>query len=130
MNRFACDRFNPTMISRPTTRPSVEDLLKDCDELGLVDELRTALALPPESEAATTLRAVRDLIYELACTRNRDLAVDALIHATGIAEFGRTSLRSYAKKHGITAEGFRIQVNAMQSRLHLPPRPAQKSDAN
>ncbi|MBI5769527.1 MAG: hypothetical protein HZA93_17260 [Verrucomicrobia bacterium] len=108
----------------------MEDLLKDCDELGLVDELRTALALPPESEAATTLRAVRDLIYELACTRNRDLAVDALIHATGIAEFGRTSLRSYAKKHGITAEGFRLQVNAMQSRLHLPPRPAQKSDAN
>jgi len=108
----------------------VKDLLKDCDELGLVDELRTALALPRESEAATTLLAVRDLIYELACTRNRDLAVDALIHATGIAEFGRTSLRSYAKKHGITAEGFRLQVNAMQSRLHLPPRAAQQHDAN
>jgi hypothetical protein len=130
MNRFECDRLNPPRISRPASRPSVEDLLKDCDELGLVDELRTALALPRESEAATTLLAVRDLIYELACTRNRDLAVDALIHATGIAEFGRTSLRSYAKKHGITAEGFRLQVNAMQSRLHLPPRAAQQHDAN
>ena len=130
MNRFACDRLNRVTTFQPSTRPSVEDILKDCDELGLLDEVRTALSLHPESESATTLRAVRDLIYELACTRNRDLAVDALIHATGIAEFGRTSLRSYAKKHGITAEGFRLQVNAMQSRLHLPPRAAQQSDAN
>ena len=130
MNRVPYDWRNPGGILRPALRPSAKDLLKDCEELGLLDELRTALARHPESESTTTLRAIRDLVYELACTRNRDLAVDALIHATGIAEFGRTNLRSYAKKHGITAEGFRLQVNAMQSRLHLPPRPAQKSDAN
>lgn len=130
MNPFASDRLSPNRISRPATRPSVEDMLKDCGELGLLEELRAALSLHPESESAVSLRAVRDLIYELACTENRDLAVDALIHATGISEFGRTSLRSYAKKHGITAEGFRVKVNAMQSRLHLPPRVSQKFDAN
>jgi len=87
-----------------------------------------ARKLPRPDEAA--VRAVRDLVYELAGEKNRDLAVDVLIYATGVAEFDVTSLRGYAARHGLTAEGFRKQVLAMQRRLGLPPRPMQQSDAN
>lgn len=108
---------------------SVRDLLRDCEQQGLLDELQRALGIVPRPEEAA-VRAVRDLIYELAGARNRDLAVDVLIYATGVAEFEVTSLRGYAARHGLTAEGFRKQVLAMQRRLGLPPRPMQQSDAN
>jgi hypothetical protein len=95
-----------------------------------MDELRGALAGGQENEQGTALRAVRDLVYELAGARDRDLAVDVLIYATGIAEFDLTSLRDYARKHGLSPEGFRQHVLKMQRRLGLPPRPMQQSDAN
>jgi hypothetical protein len=95
-----------------------------------MDELRGALADGQENEQGTALRAVRDLVYELAGARDRDLAVDVLIYATGIAEFDLTSLRDYARKHGLSPEGFRQHVLKMQRRLGLPPRPMQQSDAN
>jgi hypothetical protein len=88
------------------------------------------LADGQENEQGTALRAVRDLVYELAGARDRDLAVDVLIYATGIAEFDLTSLRDYARKHGLSPEGFRQHVLKMQRRLGLPPRPMQQSDAN
>jgi hypothetical protein len=47
-----------------------------------------------------------------------------------VAEFEVTSLRGHAARHGLTAEGFRKQVVAMQRRLGLPPRAMQQSDAN
>ena len=103
---------------------SVRDVLHDCEQEGLVDELRQALGMEPRHDA-TAVRAVRVLVYELAGTRNRDLAVDVLIYATGVAEFDITSLRGFAARHGLTAEGFRKQVLAMQRRLGLPPRPMQ-----
>lgn len=108
---------------------SVRDVLRDCEQQGLVDELRQALGIEPRSDQAA-VRAVRDLVYELAGAKNRDLAVDVLIYATGVAEFDVTSLRGYATRHGLTAEGFRKQVLAMQRRLGLPPRPMQQSDAS
>jgi len=95
-----------------------------------MDELRGALAGGQETEQGTALRAVRDLVYELAGARDRDLAVDVLIYATGIAEFDLTSLRDYARKHGLSPEGFRQHVLKMQRRLGLPPLPMQQSDAN
>jgi hypothetical protein len=107
----------------------VSDVVRDCEQQGLVDELRQALGIEPRSDQAA-VRAIRDLVYELAGARNRDLAVDVLIYATGVAEFDVTSLRGYAARHGLTAEGFRKQVLAMQRRLGLPPRPMQQSDAN
>jgi hypothetical protein len=123
--------------SGPTTPPTwkgggdtVADVLRECAEAGLMDELRGALAGGQENEQGTALRAVRDLVYELAGTRDRDLAVDVLIYATGVAEFDLTSLRDYARKHGLTPEGFRQHVLKMQRRLGLPPRPMQQSDAN
>ena len=108
---------------------SVRDVLHDCEQEGLVDELRQALGMEPRHDA-TAVRAVRDLVYELAGSPNRDLAIDVLIYATGVAEFDVTGLRGYAARHGLTAEGFRKQVLAMQRQLGLPPRPMQQFDAN
>ena len=105
------------------------DIVKDCEQQGLVDELRQALGLEARPDQ-TAIRLVRDLVYELAGARNRDLAVDVLIYATGVAEFDVTSLRGYAARHGLTPEGFRQQVLAIQRRLGLPPRPMQHCDAN
>jgi len=117
-------------IARHFGTDSVGDLLKDCARTGLLDELREALGVGIETDQRAALRAVRDLVYELAGTKNRDLAVDVLIHATGIAEFDRSTLRDYACKHGLSHEGFRKQVLTMQQRLNLFPRPMPNPDVN
>jgi hypothetical protein len=129
-------RFEPTFSlsgAHPAARSSVgenvHDVLADCAEQGLIEELRHALGMESQGDD-TSVRAVRDLVYELAGARNRDLAVDVLIYATGVAEFDVASLRGYARRHGLTAEGFRQQVLAVQRRLGLPPRPMQYADAN
>jgi hypothetical protein len=109
---------------------SVSDVLKDCAQMGLIEELRVALGIERSNEKKTSLQVVRDLVYELAGARDRDLAVDVLIYASGVAEFDLTSLRDYARKHGITPEGFRQLVLKMQRRLGLPRRPMQHPDAN
>ena len=98
--------------------------------MGLLDELCSTLGMEAKPDQRATLRAVRDLVYELAGAKNRDLAVDVLIHATGIAEFDRLTLRDYARRHGLSHEGFRKQVLAMRQRLNLPPRQVLESDAN
>jgi hypothetical protein len=106
-------------------------LIQDCTENGLIDELRAVAGGRNRTMTQeSTLRAVRDLVYELAGSQNRDLAVDVLIYATGVAEFDLTSLRDYAGKHGLTPEGFRQHVLKLQRRLGLPPRAMQQSDAN
>jgi len=107
----------------------VQEVLRDCEQQGLVDELRQVLGLAANPDAGA-LRAVRDLVYELAGATDRELAVDALIYATGVAEFDLLSLRDYARKHGLSPEGFRQHVLALQHRLGLPPRPMQRPDAN
>ena len=109
---------------------TVAEVIRDCTENGLIDELRAALAVESDDAQGSTLRAVRDLVYELAGAQNRDLAVDVLIYATGVAEFDLTSLRDYARKHGLTPEGFRQHVLKLQRRLGLPPRAMQQSDEN
>ena len=124
MNRLDREQTPWTNALAPTGRlgvpDSVADLLKDCARMGLLDELRSTLGLEVKPDQRAALRAVRDLVYELAGARNRDLAVDVLIHATGIAEFDQLSLRDYARKHGLSHEGFRKQVLAMRQRLNLP----------
>ena len=127
-------RLTSAHIKRPgavasAARLAVGDVLKDCAETGLLDDLRAALDAEFPSDGAA-IRAVRDLVYELAGARNRDLAVDVLIHATGVAEFDCLSLRDYARKHGLTPEGFRQHVLAMQRRVNLPCRAMQRHDAN
>ena len=114
--------------SRDGAGDSVRDFLRDCEQQGLLDELRQALGVVTNNDDCA-VRAVRDLVYELAGAKDRDLAVDALIYATGVAEFDLLSLRDYASKHGLSPEGFRQHVLATQHRLGLPPRPMQYSDA-
>lgn len=134
MNRLEREQTPWTGPVAPSSRfsgtDSVADLLKDCAQMGLLDELRATLGLEAKPDQRAALRAVRDLVYELAGARNRDLAVDVLIHATGLAEFGQSSLREYARKHGLSHEGFRKHVLAMQRRLNLPGQPMQATDAN
>ena len=134
MNRLDRERTPWTVAEAPEARcfgaDSVADLLKDCARMGLLDELCATLGLEAKPDQRAVLRAVRDLVYELAGARNRDLAVDVLIHATGIAEFDQLSLRDYARKHGLSHEGFRKQVLAMRQRLNLPRQPMQAIDAN
>ena len=108
----------------------VSDVLRDFAALGLTDDLRAALNADAPGDSRAALRAVRDLVYELAGSGNRELAVDVLIHATGLGEFDCLSLRDYARKHGMTAEGFRQHVHSMQHRLNLPRRAMQHADAN
>lgn len=112
------------------TNGIVADALAECAEAGLLEELRAALNPGRDCPHGDALQAVRDLVYELAGSSNRDLAVDVLIYATGVAEFDLTSLREYARKHGLTPEGFRQHVLKMQRRLGLAPRPMQRADAS
>ena len=134
MNRLEREQTPWTGAVAPAARlsgtDSVADLLKDCAQMGLMDELRAKLGLDAKSDQQAALQAVRDLVYELAGAKNRDLAVDVLVHATGVAEFDHLSLRDYARKHGLSHEGFRKQVLSMQRRLNLPRRPMPYSDAN
>ena len=134
MNRIEREQTPWTGAVAPGSRllgtDSVADLLRDCAQMGLLDELRETLAGHGETDRRDTLQVVRDMVYELAGTKNRDLAVDVLIHATGVAEFDHLGLRDYARKHGLSHEGFRKQVLAMQRRLNLPRRPMPYSDAN
>ncbi len=127
MNRLAPDPFARLGTAPPPARFTVADVVRDCVEFGLMDELRSALGVEAAIGDADTIRVVRDLVYELAGAKNRDLAVDVLVHATGLAEFECRSLRDYARKHGMTAEGFRRHVAAMRRRLNLPGR---AGDAN
>ena len=108
----------------------VAEALAECAEAGLLEDLRAALDPARDCSKGDALQAVRDLVYELAGASNRDLAVDVLIYATGVAEFDLTSLRDYACKHGLTPEGFRQHVLKMQRRLGLAPRPMQHADAS
>jgi len=113
-----------------TSNAVVADALAECADAGMLEELRAALNPAQHCSQGDALHAVRDLVYELAGARDRDLAVDVLIYATGVAEFDLTSLRDYARKHGLTPEGFRQHVLKMQRRLGLRPRPMQHADAN
>ena len=130
MIRVNSRRFDRIGTEPPPARIEVSDLLRDTAALGLTEDLRAALNAGAPGDSRVALRAVRDLVYELAGAGNRELAVDVLIHATGLAEFDCLSLRDYACKHGITAEGFRQHVHAMQRRLNLPRRSMQHADAN
>ena len=116
--------------SRYLGADNVADLLRDCAQMGLIEELRAKLGLEPRPDQQAALQAVRDLVYELAGAKDRDLAVDVLVHATGVAEFDHVTLRAYARRHGLSHEGFRKQVLAMQRRLNLPRRAIPVSDAN
>jgi hypothetical protein len=99
---------------------SAEDILRDAMRWGLVDDLRKLLREENvDPEAASKPKIIRDVGYELAGAKNRDFAVDLFVHITGIAEYGPSSLRDYARKHGCSHEWFRKEAEAMRRRLRL-----------
>jgi hypothetical protein len=99
---------------------SAEDILRDASRWGLLEDLKRLLGgQGVDSEAGRNPGIIRDIGFELAGAKNRDFAVDLFIHATGIAEFGPTSLRAYARKHGCSHEWFRKEAEAMKRRLGL-----------
>jgi len=108
---------------------SAEDLIRDAEKWGLLDELRRLLGVGQGESGADKLRIARDIAYEFAGEKNRDLAVDLFIHVTGIAEFGPASLRDYGRRHGCTHEWFRRKAEAMRKRLDLPFLPSQRDEA-
>lgn len=99
---------------------TVEDIIRDAAEWGLLEELREKLSESESDECQSAQRMARDIAFELAGASNRALAVDVLLHATGIAEFAATSYRAYAANHGVSHEWFRQQVIATCRRLNLP----------
>ncbi|MBI2512511.1 MAG: hypothetical protein HYV96_11060 [Opitutae bacterium] len=100
---------------------TAEEIIRDAARWGILERLRELLcgnAPPSERES---LRVAKDIAYELAGAKDRSRAVDVFIHATGIAEYEIGSLRDYASRHGVSHEWFRQEVEAMRTRLNLPP---------
>ena len=108
---------------------TAEDIIRDAARWGLLDQLRGLVGLSNQDSEGDKLRIARDIAYEFAGEKNRDLAVDLFIHVTGIAEFGPASLRDYGRKHGCTHEWFRRKAEAMRKRLDLPLLPSQRDEA-
>jgi len=108
---------------------SAADMLRDAAKFGLLDDLRKLLGVENRDSGADKLRIARDIAYEFAGEKDRDFAVDVFIHVTGIAEFGRASLRDYGCKHGCTYEWFRRKAEEMRKRLDLPLLPSQRDEA-
>jgi curved DNA-binding protein CbpA len=134
-------RVNHTTTESPDCGPSgavepdfsgfdtAEDILRDAAKFGLVDQLRKLLGMEKGNSGADKLRIARDIAYEFAGEKDRDMAVDLFIHVTGIAEFGSASLRDYGRKHGCTHEWFRRKAEEMRKRLDLPLLPSQRDEA-
>jgi len=99
---------------------SAEDIVLDAQRWGILDDLRRILVAETQEPRAAKPKIIRDIVYELAGAKNRDFAVDIFIHVTGVAEFGPTSLRDYARKHGCSHEWIRKEADAMRRRLGLP----------
>lgn len=123
-------------FNQPSVEPdfsgidTAEDIYRDAVKWGLDHKLRALLCrdCSGDHNRGIASRLARDLAYELAGAKNRDLAVDLFIHVTGIAEFGPASLRDYGRRHGCTCEWFRREAEAMRQRLDLPRLPHQRSD--
>lgn len=101
---------------------SAEDILRDAAKWGLLDRLRELLQIAAPGSEDAKAQLARDIAYEFAGAANRDFAVDLFVHVTGIAEYGPSSLRDYASKHGCSHEWFRQQADGMRRRLGLPAR--------
>jgi len=107
---------------------SPEAMYLDAKKWGFDEKLRELLCQDHMESHGDKLSIARDIAYEFAGAKNRNLAVDLFTHVTGIAEFGAASLRDYARKHGCSHEWFRREAEAMRKRLNLPRLPTQRSE--
>ena len=119
--------YGPEEIVQPdfSGLDTAADMLRDAAKFGLLDEIRELLWIPAARSDDGRAQLARDIAYEFAGKVNRDLAVDLFVHVTGIAEYGPSSLRDYAAKHGCSHEWFRREAEAMRRRLGLPAREPQ-----
>jgi hypothetical protein len=101
---------------------SAEDIIRDAAKWGLLGRLRELLHVTADEADNGRAQLARDIAFEFASNPNRDLAVDLFVHVTGIGEYGPSSLRAYAAKHGCSHEWFRRQAEKMRRRLGLPTR--------
>jgi len=109
---------------------SAQEILEDVKKMGLLEDLLALLGKEIGAASATErLRIVRDIVYELAGSKDRDLSVDVLVFASGIAEFASSSLEDVALRHDICREWFSQRVEAVQRRLNLPPLSSQRTNA-
>ena len=104
---------------------SAEDIIRDAAKWGLLERLRELLHVRVDDDDDGRAQLARDIAFEFASNPNPALAVDVFINSTGIGEYGPSSLRDYAKKHGCSHEWFRRQVEEMRRRLGLPARESQ-----
>jgi hypothetical protein len=99
---------------------SAADIMRDATNWGLADELKALFCTKCRRDHGDALRLARDIAYEFAGAKDRDLAVDLFIRATGLGVISPASLRDYGKKHGCCYEDFRQKAEAMRKRLNLP----------
>ena len=109
---------------------SAEDIIRDAAKWGLLERLRELLHVRVDDCDRGRAQLARDIAFEFASNPNPALAVDLFINATGIGEYGPSSLRHYAKRHGCSHEWFRRQVEEMRRRLGLPVRATSTSDGD
>ncbi len=106
------------------------DILRDAARWGLLGELRGLLCNRTLDEEGDRLTHYRDVAYELASAKDRNLAVDLLLRVTGVDAFGAPGLRDYGRKHGCSHEFFREQADAMRVRLRIGQSETQTQSAN
>lgn len=111
----------PTVAADYSTFDSAADILRDAVNWGLVDDLKALICSKCRHEHGEALRVARDIAYEFAGAKDRDLAVDLFIRITGLGAMSPASLRDYGRKHGCCHEEFRQKAEAMRLRLNLPP---------
>jgi hypothetical protein len=116
------DNNNPVPSIGPdySKLDSAHDILRDAINWGLADDLKALFCQRCRTQHGDALRIARDIAYEFAGTKNRDLAVDLFIRVTGLGAISPASLRDYGRKHGCSYEDFRQKADEMRKRLNLP----------
>jgi hypothetical protein len=129
-NRFREDTPTPVVQPDFSGFDTAEDMYRDAVKWGLDEKLRALLCQDHahDRDRGDAIRLAREIAYELAGAKNRDLAVDLFLHVTGLGEFGFSSLRDYGRKHGCSHEWIRREAEAMRERLDLPRLASQRSE--
>lgn len=112
----------PACYPNPEAIDTLEDYIHDLERAGLweamVEHILSTRSASPSSSRQELQEFVNNLFIELQAG-NAQLMADAYCYATHLNKFGPRTLRDYAKRHGITPEGFRKKVKEISRRLSL-----------
>lgn len=110
------DSWNPESID------SLEDTICELKQSGhwapLVDYIKNNVAENTQPNIDNSPDLIRSIIVEFQGD-NPQLTIDALSYATGMNVYGNRTLRDYAKRNGISHEGFRKRVKEICSHFQL-----------